>query len=95
MKLANDVYQETKYAKEIIDFKKTIEESIDRAASNGNYECNVSFSNDIPDSIRDKIRNELERLGYRVSIPKYEAKPAGCPYEQWGYYDEAKINWEK
>lgn len=95
MKSAIHAYQETKFSKEIIEFKKNIEESIDKAISHGNYSCEVSFSTDMPDSIRDKIRAELKSLGYKVNIPKHEDKPLQCPSEQWRYYDQATINWGK
>ena len=93
MKTATIAFQETKFCKEIIDFKRSIEAEIEKAISSGNYECEVSFSTDIPDSIRDKVRDELRRLGYEVAIPKHEDKPFGCPAEQWKYWDVAKINW--
>ena len=93
MKTAATAFQETKFCKEIIDFKKNVETSIEKAISSGNYECEVSFSTDVPDSVRDKVRDELRKLGYNVTIPKYEARPSGCPAEQWRYFDTAKINW--
>ena len=95
MKSANVAYQETKYAKEIMDFKKTIEESIDKAITHGNYCCKIPFSIDVPDSVRNKVRDELRRLGYKVNIPKHEDKPSECPSDQWKYFDEAIVNWGK
>lgn len=93
MKTAVTAFQETKFCKEIIDFKKSIETDIEKAISSGNYECEVSFSTDVPDSVRNKVRDELRRLGYDVNIPKHEERPSDCPVEQWGYFDTAKINW--
>lgn len=93
MKTAADAFKETKFCKEIIDFKQAIETQIEKAISSGNYECEVTFSTDVPDSIRNKVRDELQRLGYTVTIPKHEERPFDCPADQWRYYDMAKINW--
>ena len=93
MKTAATAFQETKFCKEIIDFKKSIETDIEKAISSGNYECEVSFSTDVPDSVRDKVRDELRRLGYDVNIPRHEERPSGCPADQCNCWDTAKINW--
>lgn len=93
MKTAATAFQETKFCKEIIDFKKSIETQIEKAIASGNYECEVSFSTDVPDSVRDKVRDELRRLGYDVHIPTYEKIPSGCPVDQRNCWDTAKINW--
>ena len=93
MKKASDAFQETKSYKEIIEFKKNIETQIEKAISRGEYECEVSFSTYVPDSVRDKVRDELRELGYCVDLPKQKNKPLGCPLDQWSPYNVAKIGW--
>ena len=91
---ATIAYQKTKFQKQIVDFKADIEEEINKAISEGKYECEVMFDSDLPDSIREEIGEELSELGYDYKMPPFEAQP-NVPCDQARYYDYLDISWDK
>lgn len=90
---ARTAYEKTRFQKQIINFKADIEQRINDAISKGEYECEVMFDCDLPDSIRDEISNELKEKGYDYYMPAYEKQPSDIPCDQAKYYDYLKIMW--
>ena len=90
---AYDAYTKTKFQKQIIGFKANIEKAINKAISEGKYECEVQFNCDIPDSVREDISNELVDLGYDCKMPRFVKQPSDIPCDQCRYYDYLKIGW--
>ena len=95
MKRASEARQEAKTYKEIAKLKDDIENSIEKAITKGKFSTTVSFSCEVPDSIRNEIVSEMESLGYHIAMPKYEPMPAGCPSDQWKMYDSVAISWSE
>lgn len=85
----------TKFQKKILELKDDIEKGIDKAISEGKYECEVAFDCDLPTTVRKEIGKELEENGYHFMMPAYEKQPAGIPCDQAKYYDYLTINWGK
>lgn len=94
MKHAQIAYQETVFQSDIIKLEEDINTSIDEAISEGKYYCSVDFNTDLPNEIRLQIVKELHQAGYYYEMPKLEKRPAGCPAEQWRYYDCVYISWD-
>lgn len=91
---AREARDKTKYNSLILDLEKKIEKGIQKAIDEGKYECIIDIDTGTPDYVRDEIKKELDKLGYKHKIPAYEPMPYGCPSEQWRYYDKIIINWE-
>ncbi len=92
---ATTAYNRTKYQKQILEFKKNIEEEIEKAISEGKFGCEVMFDCSLPTTVRNEIIKELEENGYSFMMPAYEKEPADIPCDQAKYYDYLTINWGK
>ena len=90
---ACDAYLKTKFQKQIVDFKANIEKAINKAISEGKYECEVQFDCGIPDSVREDICKELTDWDYDYQMPAFEEQPSDIPCDQAQYYDYLKIGW--
>lgn len=90
---ARTAYEKTRFQKQILQFKKDIEKGIEKAISEGEYECKIMFDIGLPDSIRNEISEELIGLGYYITMPPYKKQPSGIPCDQADYYDYLKIVW--
>lgn len=90
---AREAYDKTRFQKQILQFKKDIEKGIEKAISEGKYECTIMFDIGLPDSIRNEIGDELNELGYYHTMPPYKKQPSGIPCDQADYYDYLKITW--
>ena len=82
----------TKYQKEINEILETIEKNINKAISDGEFVCKISISVDTAQPVRDEIEEQMEKLGYKITIPQKTVYIGQCDQTPW--YDDVIVSWE-
>lgn len=90
---ASEAHNESQYNKVILDLENKIAEEIKKTTVKGEYKVSISIPTDTANYVREALREKLKELGYEYNIPPYEKRPAGCPTEQWRWYDNITISW--
>ena len=91
--LASDARTESAKSKEIADLRSQIIKEINQAVESGLFFCDIPFSVDTPNRIRQVIKQELIDRGYTVVMPMYGTEPPECPASQMHMYDQIRIEW--
>ena len=86
---AKNAYLEARHRSEVEKIKNDIASVIKDNVKLGHFWCDVVFSTDTKDYVRDTIRKEMQDLGYEINIPPY--KKTSDPSIMW---DVMKIKWE-
>ena len=86
---AKNAYLEARHRSEVEKIKNDIASVIEDNVRFGHFWCDVVFSTDTKDYVRDTIRKEMQDLGYEINIPPYEK--TSDPSIMW---DVMKIKWE-
>ena len=70
-----------------------LEEEQKKQIEFGNLYASISISTDFREDMRTKIKEELEDLGYSVSISNVNAEYNGVLIDQRPWYDTLTIKW--
>lgn len=85
---------ESKNLKEVRRIEKELEQAVLKAIDKGEFKCKVSISLDLKKEIRQRIRQDMEELGYEIYITTNNETERGCPANQCSYYDFISLSWE-
>lgn len=70
-----------------------LEEEQKKQIESGNLYASISISTDLSEDMRTKIKEELEDLGYSVSILNVNAEYNGALIDPKPWYDTLTIKW--
>lgn len=82
----------SKHQKEINKILETIEKNINKAISDGEFVCQTSIPVDTAQPVRDEIEEQMNILGYKITIPEKTVYTGPC--EQTPWYDDIIVSWE-
>lgn len=95
IKPANKAYFESKNGAKVKEIEERIEEEINAAIERGQFECKVCPFTPMSSEIKDRIKADLTKLGYKVEIEDNATKYKNAPSDQRPWYDDIIINWNK
>lgn len=75
----------------IKEIKSDIETAINEAVEEGQFNCIVSFRISSSDEVRDHIKEDMEKLGYKVKMTDERESNAPCDQAPW--YDYITLEW--
>lgn len=89
---ASDAREESTKRGIINECKRLIVDAIKRAIEDGKFSCSVDLDADLPDTVCNRLKQELVDKGYTLEFKKYNPIPPGCPPSLW-VYNTIKITW--
>ena len=95
IKTANVAYFESLNGAKVKEIEERIEEEINAAIERGQFECVVCPFAPMSPEIKDTIKADLTKLGYKVEIEDNDVKYKNAPCDQRPWYDDITINWNK
>lgn len=90
---ASDARKESAKIGVINECKRLIVDAIKRAIEYGKFSCSVDLDADLPDTVCNRLKQELVDKGYTLEFKKCDPIPPGCPTSQWVSYNTIKIVW--
>ena len=84
---------ESKNMHEIKAIEKELEDSIREAIEKGSFYCEVSIGLSTSKEVRNRIKEDMSKLGYKIDISDAKANETNCPVDQCSYYDIIALNW--
>lgn len=95
IKSAAVAYFESLNGAKIKEVKERIEKAIYLAIEQGRFECVVCPFTQMSQEVKDRIKEDLTKLGYKVEIEDNDTKYENVPCDQRPWYDNITINWDK
>lgn len=95
IKPADKAYFESRNGAKVKEIEKRIEEEINAAIERGQFECRVCPFTQMLQEVKNRIEEDLTKLGYKVKIENSDAKYKYAPSDQRPWYDVIVINWNK
>ena len=84
---AGEARFESKFRNDINYYENLIDKNIRETTERGNYGCMFSIDCDVSSIVKNKIIEDLNALGYIVSLIKADQRE--------NFYDRINIDWEK
>lgn len=85
---------ESKNLKEVLKIESDIENNIHKSIEDGRFYCDTSIHISTSKEVRQRIKSDLEKLGYTIQISDNAISERGCPVDQCSYYDTIRVSWE-
>lgn len=95
IKPANVAYFESANLAKVKEIEERIEKGINEAIEKGEFECTVCPFAQMSPEVKDRIKEDLTKLGYKVEIEDNDVKYKNAPCDQRPWYDDIIINWNK
>lgn len=92
---ADKAYFESLNGKKIKEIEERIEKGILLAIEQGLFECVVCPFTQMSKEVKDRIKEDLTKLGYKVEIKDNDTKYENVPCDQRPWYDDITVNWNK
>ena len=89
----DEAYFKSVYGKQYKELEDRIEEAILITAQRGEFKCSLDLPNGWDCKMRNKIKDQMEKLGYKVSITDYAKQYKDAPLDQRPWYDVITIDW--
>jgi len=95
IKTANIAYFESTNLAKVKEIEERIEKGINEAIEKGRFECTVCPFTQMSQEVKNRIKEDLTNLGYKVEIEDNDVKYKNAPCDQRPWYDNITINWNK
>lgn len=95
IKSADKAYFESLNGAKVKEIEEKIEEEINDAIERGQFECVVCPFTQMSPEVKNRIKEDLTKLGYKVEIEDNDVKYKNAPCDQRPWYDDITINWNK
>lgn len=83
---------ESRNGKIIKDIETELEKAVRKAISQGLFFCSVDIKIDTSTEIRDRIKQDMEDLGYKITIT--DSRNSHAPIDQSNWYDIITLKWD-
>lgn len=95
IKTASTAYFESVNLAKVKEIEKEIKKGINEAIERGQFECTICPYQQMSQEIKERIIEDLTKLGYKVEIEDNDIKYGNAPCDQRPWYDDITINWNK
>ena len=95
IKSADKAYFESLNGAKVKEIEERIEKEINDATERGQFECVVCPFTQMSQEVKNRIKEDLTKLGYKVEIEDNDTKYKNAPCDQRPWYDGITINWNK
>lgn len=89
---ASEAYFRSANGKEVKELELKIEEAINKAIDQGKFICFPSIPSKTSTEVRNRIKSDLEQLGYKITMA--DSRGSNAPAEQRDWWDTVTIDWQ-
>jgi hypothetical protein len=90
---AKEANFESKNRARINEIETCLDDAIQEAVKKGKFRASCTINSGLSQEIREKLKEEIENLGYEISITDVDKEYEGAPYEQRPWYDNIYVSW--
>jgi len=78
--------------KQVKKFEAEFEEAINKAIDKGEFACFPNIPSNTSTEVRDRLKEDMEKLGYKVTIA--DSRGGNAPAEQRPWWDTVTLKWD-
>ncbi len=80
------------HGKTVKELELKIEKELNKAVEGGEFCCWTQIPSNTATEVRDKIKEDMEKLGYKITME--DSRGSNAPAEQRPWWDTVTLKWD-
>lgn len=80
------------HGKTVKELELKIEKELNKAVEGGEFCCYTQIPSNTATEVRDKIKEDMEKLGYKITME--DSRGGNAPAEQRPWWDTVTLKWD-